>query len=174
MRGAPVAVDIDAYIAAAPATVRARLTKIRTIIAKAAQGATEAIVYGMPTFRLHGNLLHFAVFTHHIGLYPGPDAIAAHAADLVGYATSKGTIQFPLDRPLPVTLIAAIARHCVEARVAHAALKAAIRKASTKMASKKKASPGTTSARTASAGKTSSTKRSAGPAAAKPVVQATR
>jgi uncharacterized protein YdhG (YjbR/CyaY superfamily) len=135
MRGAPIAVDIDAYIAAAPASVRARLTKIRTIIAKAAPEATETISYGMPTFRLHGNLLHFAAFAHHIGLYPGPDAIKAHAAQLVDYRTLKGTIQLPLDRPLPATLIASIAAYCIRASHARAAAKASARKTATTSAS---------------------------------------
>ncbi len=127
MRSGKVAADIDAYIAAAPADVRDRLTKIRAIIAKAAPDATEVISYGMPTFRLHGILLHFAAFKHHISIFPGPTVIASHAIELAGYVTSKGTIQLPLDRPLPVALIRAITKHRVQESITRAAAKQAAR-----------------------------------------------
>ncbi len=126
MRSAQIAADIDAYIAAAPADVQPLLETMRATIAKAAPDATEAIACGMPTYRLHGNLVHFAAFTHHIGFYPGPDAITIHADALGRYATtSKGTIQFPLDRPLPVALITKIVQHRVQVSVTKASVKAA-------------------------------------------------
>ncbi len=127
MRSGKVAADIDAYIAAAPADVRDRLTTIRAIIANVAPDAAEAISYGMPTFRLHGTLLHFAAFKRHISIFPGPDVIASHASELAGYVTSKGTIQLPLDRPLPVALIRAITKHRVQENVTRAAAKQAAR-----------------------------------------------
>ena len=77
-------------------------------------GASEKISYGIPTFHLHGNLVHFAAFANHVGLYPGASGIAAFAAELQGYRTSKGTVQLPLDAPLPLDLIARIVRHRVE------------------------------------------------------------
>lgn len=110
--------DIDAYIAAAPAAVRPMLTLVRATIAKAAPHATEAISYRMPTFKLHGNLVHFAAFTHHIGFYPGSGAVDAFRDELGDFKTSKGAIQFPLDRPMPVALITRITRHRVQASLA--------------------------------------------------------
>lgn len=124
MRSGTPAPDIDAYIASAPAALQEKLTKLRTTIAKAAPAATEAIAYGMPTFRLHGNLVHFAVFTKHIGFYPGPDAITTFAEELADVATtSKGAIQFPLDRPLPLALITKITKQRVQVNTAKAAAK---------------------------------------------------
>jgi uncharacterized protein YdhG (YjbR/CyaY superfamily) len=123
MRSGRLAADIDAYIAAAPAAVRARLTQLRTTIAACAPHAEEAIVYGMPTFRLHGNLVHFAAFAKHIGFYPGPEAIVAHATELTPYVTSKGAIQFPLDALLPLSLVQTITTYRVAQSVAKAAAK---------------------------------------------------
>lgn len=123
MQSIGTAPDIDAYIAAAPAPVRPMLELIRTTIAKAAPQATEAISYRMPTFKLHGNLVHFAVFTHHIGLYPGSGAVEAFREELADFKTSKGAIQFPLDRPMPVALITRITKHCVQASLASLAAK---------------------------------------------------
>lgn len=105
---------IDDYIAAHPADVQARLQQVRQTIQAAAPEATEAISYQIPTFKLHGNLIHFAAFQHHIGLYPGTAAIGAFQVDLQGYRTSKGTIQLPLDRALPLDLIERIVRFRVD------------------------------------------------------------
>jgi len=110
MKAGPPA-DIDAYIAGFPREVRRRLEAIRTTIAGAVPEATEAIKYQMPTFVLHGNLLHFAAFQHHIGLYPTPSGVSAFASALAKYTTGKGSVQFPLDEPTPLALIARIARH---------------------------------------------------------------
>jgi uncharacterized protein YdhG (YjbR/CyaY superfamily) len=96
---------IDGYLRAFPGNVKARLRKMRSIVAAAAPGATEKISYGMPTFYLNGNLVHFAAYARHIGFYPTPRAIAAFAEELTKYQTSKGAIQFPLDEPLPVGLV---------------------------------------------------------------------
>jgi uncharacterized protein YdhG (YjbR/CyaY superfamily) len=96
---------IDAYIAAFPAGVQVILEKLRQIIKDAAPGAQEVISYGMPTFKLKGNLVHFAAHQKHIGFYPTPSAIVAFKKDLVAYAFSKGAIRFPIDQPIPYGLV---------------------------------------------------------------------
>ena len=106
---------IDEYLDACPAPVRARLRRIRSAIRRAAPKAQEKIAYGIPTYTLNGNLVHFAAFRHHIGLYPGPEAIEAFERELAGYRTSKGAIQFPHDEPLPLALISRIVKFRVKA-----------------------------------------------------------
>ena len=102
--------DIDAYIAGFPAEVQAVLQKVRAVIRKAAPAAQEAMKYGIPTFVLNGNLIHFAGFKSHIGLYPTPSGIVAFKKELAGYASSKGAVQFPLDKPIPYALIEKITK----------------------------------------------------------------
>lgn len=102
--------DIDQYISFFPKDVQTKLKEMRATIQKAAPKAEEAISYMMPTFRLYGNLVHFAAFKNHIGFYPGPAGIVAFQNELKGFETSKGTIQFPLDKPLPLKLVAAITK----------------------------------------------------------------
>lgn len=102
--------DMDEYIAAFPPGVRRRLNQIRAIIRKAAPEAEEAIKYQMPTFVLGKSLVHFAAFKNHIGLYPTPSGIAAFKDDLAPYVNAKGSVQFPLDKPLPLALIERIVR----------------------------------------------------------------
>jgi uncharacterized protein YdhG (YjbR/CyaY superfamily) len=101
---------IDDYIAACSAKVQPVLNKVRKLIAKSAPGAAEAISYGIPTFKLGRNLVHFGASKDHLGFYPSPSGIAAFAAELAGYKTSKGAIQFPYDQPIPYDLIEAITR----------------------------------------------------------------
>jgi uncharacterized protein YdhG (YjbR/CyaY superfamily) len=96
---------IDEYIARSPKEVRGTLEKTRSTIRKAAPDAEEAISYQMPTFRLKGNLVHFAAFPNHIGFYPTPSGIEKFKRELSGYKWAKGSVQFPLDRPIPYTLI---------------------------------------------------------------------
>ena len=96
---------IDEYIAQFPEEVQVLLEKMRTIIHKAAPKAEEAIAYGIPTFKMNGNLGHFGGYKSHIGFYPAPSGIGAFKKELAKYEGSKGTIRFPLDKPLPVTLI---------------------------------------------------------------------
>lgn len=96
---------IDEYIAQFPKEVQVLLEKMRTIIHKAAPKAEEAIAYGIPTFKMNGNLVHFGGYKSHIGFYPAPSGIGAFKKELAKYEGSKGTIRFPLDKPLPVTLI---------------------------------------------------------------------
>ena len=81
---------------------------------QAAPAAQEAIRYGIPTFVLHGNLVHFGAFRTHIGFYPTPSAIAAFKDELAAYATAKGSVRFPLHQPLPLDLITRIVQFRVE------------------------------------------------------------
>ena len=106
--------SIDAYIAMQDDTVRPRLETVRIAIREAIPHAEERISWSMPTFWKGRNLIHFAAASKHIGLYPGPDAIVAFADRLKGYKTSKGTVQIPLDSPLPLGLIADLARWSYE------------------------------------------------------------
>jgi uncharacterized protein YdhG (YjbR/CyaY superfamily) len=105
---------IDEYIRTFPPEVREILEKMRETIHETAPEAEEAIRYGIPTFRLNdGNLVHFAAFEHHIGFYPTPSAIKAFREELSPYKHAKGSIQFPIDRPIPYDLV----RKIVEYRV---------------------------------------------------------
>lgn len=101
----PPPATIDAYIAGFPPDVRARLEAIRQAVRRIAPAATEKISYRIPTFWLSGNLVHFAAFARHVGLYPGTAAIVAFKDELAGYRTSKGAIQFPADAPIPLALV---------------------------------------------------------------------
>ncbi|MBP6015537.1 MAG: DUF1801 domain-containing protein [Candidatus Promineofilum sp.] len=104
---------IDEYIAAFPEDVQTILQKIRQTIHDAAPEATEAISYGMPTFKLHGNLVHFGGFKTHIGFYPVPSGIEAFKDELAVYPQGKGSVQFPLSRPMPYDLIQRIVKYRV-------------------------------------------------------------
>lgn len=105
---------IDAYIAGCPPEIQARLRLLRRTIRQVAPQAVEAIKYKMPTFVLHGNLVYFSTWKHHIGFYPITAAMMREFPELAEYPTSgRGTIQFPHARPLPVALI----RKLVAARV---------------------------------------------------------
>jgi len=105
---------IDEYIAGFPPDVQAVLQKIRATISEAAPAAEEAIAYQIPTFRLHGNLIHFAAFKKHIGMYPAPRESEAFKEELSAYEGGKGTVQFPLDQPVPFDLIRRIVRFRVK------------------------------------------------------------
>lgn len=105
---------IDAYIAEFPEDVQHILSEIRRIIREAAPDAAEVIKYRIPTFVLGGNLVHFAAYEKHIGFYPTPSGIA-HFKDLLsGYRSAKGSIQFPLDSPVPFSLIRRIVKFRVQ------------------------------------------------------------
>jgi uncharacterized protein YdhG (YjbR/CyaY superfamily) len=101
-----------AYIAATPPKARAALKRIRAAVLSAAPGAEEAFSYGIPAFRLGGKMLvWYAAFRDHCSLYPMTAAIRrAHAAELEGYETSKGTVRFPLSTPPPVRLVTALVK----------------------------------------------------------------
>ena len=100
--------DIDAYIAEFPEEVQALLQKLRSVIRQTAPGATEAISYGIPTFRLYGSLVHFAGYKNHIGFYPGAAPLMVFKEKLGSYKTSKGTVQFPITEPIPFDLVTEI------------------------------------------------------------------
>jgi len=104
---------VDEYLATMPAPTRAKLEGIRQTIHEVAPEATEKIVYGIPTFVLHGNLVHFAGYENHIGFYPGASGVRHFADELEAYETSKGTIRLPLTEPVPLDLV----RRIVEFRV---------------------------------------------------------
>ena len=106
--------DIDEYIRKSPEDVRKILIEIRKTIKKAAPKATEKISYGMPAFVLNGNLVYFAAFKNHIGFYPTPSPIIAFKKELSSYKTSKGAIQFPIDKPIPYSLITKIVKFKVK------------------------------------------------------------
>ncbi|MBP1918026.1 iron chaperone [Youngiibacter multivorans] len=108
---------IDEYIAMAEEEDREALMEFRRVIHEAAPEATEKISYQMPTFYLHGNLVHFAAFKGHYGFYPAPTGIEAFKEDLSKYKGSKGAIQFPKDKPLPIELIERIVKFRVEENV---------------------------------------------------------
>lgn len=99
---------IDEYIQGFPDDVKAILSELRSTIRQAAPQAVEKISYRIPTFYLNGNLVHFAAFERHVGFYPGPSGIARFQEELKRYKSAKGSVQFPLDEPLPLGLIAKI------------------------------------------------------------------
>lgn len=105
-----MAKDIDEYIAGFPEDVRTILAQIRATIRNAAPDASEAVKYGIPTFTLNGNLVHFGAFKRHIGFYPTPKGIEAFEAELAPYAQAKGSVRFPLDQPIPFALISKIVK----------------------------------------------------------------
>jgi uncharacterized protein YdhG (YjbR/CyaY superfamily) len=109
---------VDEYIAGFPPDVQATLQEIRSAIREVAPEATEKIAYGIPTFVFHGNLVHYAAFDAHYGLYPGSGPVEQFADELAGYETSKGTIRFPRGEPLPLPLIRRIVQACVERNTA--------------------------------------------------------
>jgi uncharacterized protein YdhG (YjbR/CyaY superfamily) len=99
---------IDEYIAGFPKDVQEILEKIRLTIRKAAPDAGETIKYGMPTFTFKGNLVYFAAFKSHIGFYPPPSGLEKFKNELSAYAGPKGSLKFPLDKPIPYDLISEI------------------------------------------------------------------
>jgi uncharacterized protein YdhG (YjbR/CyaY superfamily) len=106
--------NIDEYIAGFPADIQEILQKIRAVVHEAAPEAQEAISYQMPTFKLKGNLVHFAAFKHHIGFYPAPTGIERFQKELAAYPSSKGAIRFPLDQPIPYGLISEVVKYRVQ------------------------------------------------------------
>jgi uncharacterized protein YdhG (YjbR/CyaY superfamily) len=113
--------SIDDYIASFPPDVQEILEKIRSTIREAAPEAEETIKYRMPTFTLNGNLVHFAAFKKHIGFYPVPTGIEKFKKELSVYAGGKGSVQFPLDKPIPYDLINRIVRFRTEENLRKAA-----------------------------------------------------
>jgi len=116
--------DTDEYISLFPPHVQQILQQLRQTIRDLVPGAEEVISYSIPTFRLYGNLVHYAAYKSHIGFYPGAAGIEIFKDKLSGYKLSKGTVQFPLDEPLPFDLI----REIVLFRVNQNQLKAEAKK----------------------------------------------
>ncbi|NTU53060.1 MAG: hypothetical protein HGA97_05030 [Chlorobiaceae bacterium] len=106
--------NIDGYIAGFPPDIRELLEQIRSTIRSAAPEAEEKISYQMPTFALHGNLVHFAAFKNHIGFYPAPTGIERFRKELSIYKSAKGSVRFPLDQPMPLGLISDIVKFRVK------------------------------------------------------------
>jgi len=106
--------SVDDYINGFPPDVQKILKEIRRTIKKAAPNATEAISYQIPTFKLNGNLVHFAAFKNHIGFYPGSKAINDFKKEITSYKSSKGAVQFPFDKPTPLSLIKKIVDYRVK------------------------------------------------------------
>ena len=106
--------DIDSYIASFPAEIQEILEKVRVTIRKAAPDAEERINYGIPTFTLNGNLVHFAAFTNHLGFYPTPSGIKVFSKELSVYESAKGSVKFPIDKPIPYELITKIVKFRVK------------------------------------------------------------
>jgi len=118
---------IDEYIKTFPKDVRNILEKVRQAIKESAPGAEEAISYQMPTFKLNGNLVHFAGYKNHIGFYPTPSGTEAFKKEIAVYRAGKGSIQFPIDKPIPISLIKKIVKFRVK-ESAEAAIKSSKKK----------------------------------------------
>jgi uncharacterized protein YdhG (YjbR/CyaY superfamily) len=120
--------SIDEYIAAFPAEIQKILQELRATIKAAAPDAEEKISYQMPTFFLKGNVVHFAAFKNHIGFYPAPRGIEAFKDELSKYKGAKGSVQFPIDKPLPLKLIGRIVKFRVAENLKNAGAKPGKRK----------------------------------------------
>ncbi|NHQ60434.1 hypothetical protein G9409_07500 [Chlorobium sp. BLA1] len=118
--------SIDEYIAGFPMEIRQTLEQIRATVRAAAPDADEKISYQMPTFTLHGNLVHFAAFKTHIGFYPAPSAVEHFRKELAVYDCAKGTIRFPHGKPVPLDLISRIVQFRVKENLAKAVAKGRI------------------------------------------------
>lgn len=114
MKKQAAATSVDEYIQRFKPEVQAILRKVRKAIRERAPTAVERISYQMPAYSLNGDIVYFAAFEKHIGFYPTPSGVAAFASELTGYVHAKGSIQFPLDEPMPLDLI----RRMVDFRVA--------------------------------------------------------
>lgn len=115
--------DIDSFIADFPKETQKLLQQVRETIQKAAPEAQETINYGIPTFKLNGNLVHFSGYKHHIGFYPGAAGIKAFEKEISKYKNAKGSVQFPLDQPIPFDLITRITKFRVQQNIEKAEAK---------------------------------------------------
>jgi uncharacterized protein YdhG (YjbR/CyaY superfamily) len=116
--------DIEVYIAAFSKPVQVLLRKLRITVRKAAPAAEERIAYGIPTYSLHGNLVHFGGFQNHISFFPGSPLSQPFKKELASYEVSKGTVRFPLDKALPLSLISRIVKYRVTENMTQAKAKA--------------------------------------------------
>ena len=115
--------SIDEYIQTFPEDIQKILQEVRATIKASAPDAEEKISYQMPTFFLKGNLIHFAAFKNHIGLYPAPRGIEEFKDELSAYKGAKGSVQFPLDQPMPLELITRIVKFKLAENIKNARLK---------------------------------------------------
>jgi uncharacterized protein YdhG (YjbR/CyaY superfamily) len=115
--------NITEYVNAFPPGTKVLLQQVRNAIKKAAPKAEEVISYNMPAFKQHGNLVYFAGYKNHIGFYPMPSAIKQFAKELSVYKGAKGSVQFPIDEPMPVNLITKIVKFRVKENLEKAAMK---------------------------------------------------
>jgi len=120
--------SIDEYIATFPKDIQKILEELRATIKAAAPDAEEKISYQMPTFFLNGNLVHFAAFKKHIGFYPTPSGIEAFQKELSVYDGAKGSVQFPLDKPMPLKLTSRIVKFRVAENIKKAKIKSVTKK----------------------------------------------
>jgi uncharacterized protein YdhG (YjbR/CyaY superfamily) len=114
----PTSKDIDKFISTYPEDVQEVLNKVRETIREAAPDAQETINYGIPTFTLNGNLVHFSGFKSHIGFYPTPSGVEKFKKELSKYESAKGSVKFPLDQPIPYELIIKIVKFRVQENLA--------------------------------------------------------
>jgi uncharacterized protein YdhG (YjbR/CyaY superfamily) len=115
--------NVDEYLAGLPKEVRATLEKLRKSIKAAAPKASEVISYQMPMYKQNGMLVGFAAFKDHCSIFPGPAVIKAHKEELKGYYTSKGTIRFSVDKPLPAALVKKMIKTRIQENEARASKK---------------------------------------------------
>lgn len=106
--------SVDEYISIFPKDIQKTLEHVRQTIKKSAPEAEETINYQIPTFKLNGNLVHFAAFKNHIGFYPAPSGLKAFKKEISNYKSSKGSVQFPIDEPIPLSLISKIVKYRVK------------------------------------------------------------
>ena len=116
--------NVDEYIANFSADVQEKLQQVRTAIKKTAPNAEEVISYSMPAYKQNGILVYFAGYKNHIGFYPAPSGIEAFKEALSPYKTSKGAVQFPIDKPLPLSLVSKIVKYRVKQNLEKADAKA--------------------------------------------------
>ena len=122
MRGVPPAKSVDAYIKAAPESVRGKLVQLRKIVKTLTPDAEEGISYGMPYYKWNGALVGFAAFKNHLGFFPGA-IVAQFEEELSGYETAKGTLRLPLDKPLPAAFLKKLIRASMARNHERAAVK---------------------------------------------------
>ncbi len=116
-------INIDEYILSFPEETKKKLEQLRVTINKAAPQANEVISYAMPAFKLNGMLVYFAAYEKHIGFYSASSGIEAFKKELSIYKGAKGSVQFPLDKPLPLALISKIVKFRIKENLQKAALK---------------------------------------------------
>lgn len=113
-KATPIPKNFEEYFSRFPAAVQEKMEELRHTINKAAPGAEEVISYRMPAFKYHGMLVYFGAYKNHIGFYATPTGHSAFKKQLSAYKEGKGSVQFPLDQPLPLSLISKIVKYRVE------------------------------------------------------------